>query len=64
MQHRTLTVRRGDVDVTVEFRRRRGSSDWKVAAAVDEDGRKVKLTARELHQATMRVLAGEDESGR
>jgi autotransporter translocation and assembly factor TamB len=57
----TLTVRRPDVDITVELQLHEG--EWVVITSLDEDGYQVLLTAEEKTQVKARADAGEDETG-
>lgn len=63
---RTVTVQRGDTDITVEFSlvTRGGGRSWEVTAALDEDGRPVPLTSAEWAEAGRLILLGCDETGR
>lgn len=63
---RTVTVRRCDVDITVEFSlvAREEGRLWEVTAALDEEGRRVPLTSAERTEASRLVLLGCDETGR
>jgi len=59
---RTLTVRRGDLDITVQLTWVAGL--WMLDRAVDPCGIPKRLTPSETADVLKRAYAGEDETGR
>lgn len=55
----TVTVRRGEIDLTVVVR-----PDGRIRQALDEDGGRVRLTPEERKAALDLARSGVDETGR